>query len=358
MTRLQALPGWVPWLVFRLASGVATVLVLSVVVFVATHALPSEPARVVLGPDAPDETVAMLRQQLGLDRPLHLQYIKWISNVVEGDLGTSLDSRRPVSEILGNRLGNTLALLLIVTVCATPIALGAGVWLGAHRDSRIDRLMMSFLIAVKAVPSFVVGIGLVVIFATTVVRVLPAVSLLDPSRSAFEQPRFLVLPVLTLLVSSLPYPVRLVRAAVIEALEADYVLLARLRGIPERRILRHHVIPNAVVPAVQGAALMLSVMLGGSVIVEVLFNYPGLGSLMNSAVDARDLPLIQALVVIVAIGVVLINLSADFVCLWLTPRLRTLPVRPFGRTWSLRSRSRHSLRIVTKPVHTTAREAS
>lgn len=356
MTRLQALPGWVPWLLLRLTSGVITVVVLSVVVFVATHALPSDPARVVLGPDAPDETVAILRQQLGLDQPLYQQYVTWVSNAFNGDLGTSLDSRRPVAEILGNRLGNTLTLLVIVTACAAPIALGLGVLLGANRDSRIDRFMVSFLIGVKAVPSFAVGIALVVLFATSVFRVLPAVSLLDPSRPAFEQPRFLVLPVLTMLVSSLPYPVRLVRAAVIEALEADYVLLARLRGIPERRILRYHVLPNAVVPAIQGAALMLSVMFGGSVVVEVLFNYPGFGSLMNSAVDVRDLPVIQALVVMIAAGVVLINSSADFICLLLTPRLRTASVRPFWHKWSLRLRPKNRVhRVVPKPV---AREAS
>ncbi len=246
-----ALPGWAPWLLLRLVSGVGTVLFLSALVFVATHAPPSDPARVILGPEAPEKTIELLRQQLGLDQPLRTQYSDWITHALLGDFGTSLDSRRPVTELIGSRVGNSLALMLIVTLTASPLALGLGLVLGARRDSRLDRLAVSLLIGVKAMPSFAIGIGLVMLLATTVFRILPAVSLLDPTKSALSQPTFLVLPLITLLLTSLPYPVRLVRTAVIEALEADYVLLARLRGIPERRILLRHVLPNALVPAIK-----------------------------------------------------------------------------------------------------------
>jgi peptide/nickel transport system permease protein len=357
MSRRGGLPSWVPWLVLRVVSGAATVLALSALVFFATHALPSDPARVILGPDAPEETIRILQQQLGLDRPIVDQYVTWIARVTHGDLGTSLDSRRPVGELIGYRLENSLSLVSIVVSVAAPLALFLGVALGARRDTKLDRLVVSLLIGAKAIPVFAVGIALVIVFATTVFPIFPAVSLLDSERPALAQPRFLALPLLTLLLSSLPYPIRLVRTSVIEALEADYVVLARLRGIPERRILLRHVLPNALVPAVQGAALMLSVMLGGSVITEVLFNYPGIGSMMHSAVESRDLPVIQALVLIIAVGVVFINLAADFVCLLLTPRLRTATPWTALVRWRAQ-RATLLQRITTTEPPRAAREAS
>jgi peptide/nickel transport system permease protein len=351
----RSIPGWAPWLLVRAFSGMGTVFALSAVVFFATHALPSDPARVILGPDAPDEAVRILERQLGLDLPLHQQYVTWLSNALHGDLGVSLDSRRPVTELLGYRLENSLSLVLLVVAVAAPLTLTLGVLLGAHRDTRFDRIVVSLLIGIKVVPSFAIGIALVLLLATTVWPILPAVALVDPEVPVLAQPRFLALPLLTMLLSSLPYPVRLIRASVIEAHQAEYVLLARLRGVPERRILFRHVLPNALVPAIQGAALMLSVMLGGSVIVEVLYNYPGIGSLMHAAVESRDLPVIQALVLIVAIGVVSIHLIADFLCLLLTPRLRTANSVALAN-WRARRTSPQPL--VAQPTPTRAPEVS
>lgn len=316
-------PAWLSWLLVRLVSGAGTVLFLSALVFAATHALPSDPARVILGPEAPEETVRILQRQLGLDRPLPEQYVRWLSAAASGDFGVSLDSRRPVVDLMGGRLASTLLLIALVTLITAPLSLAFGTWLAVHRDSRIDRSAVAFLIGLKAVPVFAVAIGLVMLLSTTVFRLLPAVSLFSPNQPWLPQWRYLVLPVVTLVLSSLPYPIRLVRASMIEVLESDYVVLARLRGIPERRILLRHALPNALVPAVQGFALMLSVMLGGSLLVEVLFNYPGIGSMLHAAVEGRDLPVIQALVLILVVGVVGINLGADVANLLLTPRLRT-----------------------------------
>jgi len=168
-----------------------------------------------------------------------------------------------------------------------------------------------------------VAIGLVSLLATSVLRVFPAVSLLEPGRSLLAQWPALVLPVITLSVSALPYLVRLVRGAMIEALETDHVVQARLRGIPERRILWCHALPNALIPAVHGLALTLSVLLGGALVVELVFAYPGIGSALNMAVGMRDVPVIQATVLVLTVGVVGLNLAADLLTILLTPRLRT-----------------------------------
>jgi peptide/nickel transport system permease protein len=320
---MSRLPSWTGWFLTRCLLGFTTVLSLSAIVFVATQALPSDPARVILGPEATDAAIETLRRQLGLDLPLWQQYARWLWQLLHGELGLSLSSRVPVSQLIGERIWGTLTLVSLVIVIGTLVAVALGVVLAVRRDSRFDRAVVTSLIAVKAVPGFAIGIAFVMLFSTSVFHVLPAVSLLDTRRSTFSQLDLLVLPFLTLLVSSVPYLARLVRASMIEALSSDYVREARLRGIPELRVIFRHALPNALIPVVQGIALTASVLLGGSLIVEVLFNYPGLGSLLNQAVEGRDLPIVQAAVLVVATGVVATNLTADLLTIVLTPKLRT-----------------------------------
>lgn len=323
MRHLTALAPWARWLGRRLLGGAAAVVAISVIVFAATQALPSDPARMVLGPEATEQTVRTLQRQLGLDQPLPVQYLNWCGRLLRGDLGVSLDSQVPVQSLLASRANNSLALLAGVLALLVPLSLAGGVWLALHRDSWLERQLLGALIAIKAVPQFALGIALVMLFATSVWRWLPAVSLLESGRAAWLQPRFLVLPLATLLLAGLPYLCRLVRAAMIEALESEYVLAARLRGVPEWRILWRHALPNALIPAIQGLALTLSVLLGGTLVVEVVFAYPGIGSALNAAIEMRDLPVVQALVLLIAASVVLINLAADLLAVLLTPRLRT-----------------------------------
>jgi peptide/nickel transport system permease protein len=320
---------WLRWLGGRLLAGLAAVAAISVIVFGATQALPSDPARMVLGPEAPESSVLTLQRQLGLDRPVAEQYLRWAARLVQGDLGSSLDSHVPVLQLVQARAGNSISLLVGVLAVMAPLALAAGCWLALHRDSWFDRKAFSALIALKAVPNFALGIGLVMLFSTTVFRLLPAVSLLEPGKSPWSQPAFLILPLATLALAGLPYLIRLVRSAMIEALDSEYVLAARLRGVAERRVVWTHALPNALIPAIQGLALTLSVLLGGTLIVEVVFTYPGLGSALNAAIEMRDIPVIQAIVLLVAGGVVLINLIADLLTVLLTPKLRTaLGARP------------------------------
>ncbi|MCO7574424.1 ABC transporter permease [Pseudomonas chlororaphis] len=316
-------PAWLSWFVGRLGYGLLTAWVISLVVFIATQALPSDPARVILGPDAPLESILTLQRQLGLDRPLLEQYLHWLGQTLAGDLGRSLDSNAPVAEILFARLGYTLALLAGVMALVVPAALLLGVTLALRRDSRLDRWSLSLLILLKATPGFLLAIALVLLFSMPHMDLLPAVSILDPQLSLWRQLQYLVLPVLALSLSALPYLTRMVRAAMIEALESDYVIAARLRGIPERRIVWRHTLPNALVPAIQGVALTLRTLIGGALLAEVVFSYPGIGTSLNSAIQMRDLPMIQGIVLVITLAVVLINLLADLATVLLTPKLRT-----------------------------------
>ncbi|AYF48649.1 ABC transporter permease [Pseudomonas fluorescens] len=316
-------PAWLSWFVGRLGYGLLTAWVISLVVFIATQALPSDPARVILGPDAPLESILTLQHQLGLDQPILWQYLRWLGAALSGDLGVSLDSNAPVSHLLWGRFGYTLALLAGVIALVVPAALALGVALALRRDSRLDRWSLSLLIFLKATPGFLLAIGLVLLFSMPHMDFLPAVSILDPDQSLLRQLKFLILPVVALSLTALPYLTRMVRAAMIEALESDYVIAARLRGIPYRRIVWCHTLPNALVPAIQGVALTLRTLIGGAVLAEVIFSYPGIGTALNAAIQMRDLPMIQAIVLVITLAVVLINLLADLLTVLLTPKLRT-----------------------------------
>ncbi|MCE1272574.1 MAG: ABC transporter permease [Acinetobacter sp.] len=339
MTRSFEIPAWLPWFFTRLLSGVLVVFVISLIVFIATQALPSDPARVILGPEASEVTVQILREQLGLNDPILIQYWHWLSQLLQGNFGRSIDSNVPVVQIVQNYFGNTVALTILVIVITVPISVVLGVWLSLCRDSKLDRIIVSSSILFKAVPGFVIAIWLMMFFSTSILHILPAASLLIPEQSAFSQIEFLVLPILTLALSLIPYLMRLVRGSMIDALESDYVTSARLRGIPERRIIWKHVLPNALVPVVQGTALTIRVLLSGALIIEVVFSYPGIGNALNAAIELRDIPTIQAIVLLLTICVVAVNLIADLITTLLTPKIRTAKrhkARSPGRRQALR----------------------
>ena len=311
------------WLARRMVSGVGTVLLISVLVFLAVRLLPSDPARVILGPGAPEASLQALREQLGLHLPLWQQYLQWLGAALKGDLGISLDSQVAVTQLLGQRFANSLALLVPVALCDLLLALGLGTLLALYRDRWIDRLTLPVLVMFKSLPGFVLAIALIMLFATSVFTWLPAVSLLDPERSAFTQARYWVLPVAALVLTSAPYLIRLVRAAMIEALHSDYVEAARLRGLQPWRLVLGHALPNAVLPLIQGLALTLSVFFSSTLLVEMAFTFPGVGSMLNDAIRLRDVPVIQGGVSAIAAFVVGVNLMADLMATLSVPKLRT-----------------------------------
>ncbi|WLH92864.1 ABC transporter permease [Pseudomonas sp. FP453] len=307
----------------RLLSALGSVLLISVLVFLAIRLLPSDPARVILGPGAPEASLQVLREQLGLHLPLWQQYLHWLGAALGGDLGLSLDSQVAVTQLLGQRFANSLALLIPVALCNLLLAVGLGTLLALYRDRWIDRLTLPLLVMFKSLPGFVLAIGLIMLFATSLFTWLPAVSLLDPEHSAFTQGRYLVLPVAALVLASAPYLIRLVRGAMIEALHSDYLEAARLRGLQPWRLVLGHALPNAVLPLIQGLALTLSVFFSSTLLVEMAFTYPGVGSLLNDAIRLRDVPVIQGGVSAIAAFVVGVNLLADVLARLCVPKLRT-----------------------------------
>jgi peptide/nickel transport system permease protein len=293
-----------------------------VVVFLATQVLPSNPAQAILGRGATPQTVAALKHQLGLDRPLVSQYVDWLGGLVSGDFGTSLATRVPVASLVGARIVNSLTLLLLGGLVAIPMAFLLGI-VTAVRRGILDHSLLLGAVVLAAMPDYVIAIALVLVFSTTLLHVLPATSLIPPGTSPFAQPLELVLPVGSLVLLTVPYLYRLLRASMIDVLGSEYVAMARLKGLPPRIVIVRHALRNALLPAIQGAGLVLGWMLGGAVVVETVFQYPGLGSALTDAIQNRDLPVVQAIVLVTAVGIVLFNLAADALTIYLTPKLRT-----------------------------------
>jgi peptide/nickel transport system permease protein len=308
----------------RVLLGLLTLFLVSLVVFAATQALPSDPARAILGRTATPDSLKALRKQLNLNRPVVSQYTHWLGGIFTGDLGNSLAARgEPVTKVLGKRLQNSAVLVLLAAVISIPLSILLGVISARRRDGPLDHSMSLILLALAALPEFVVGIALVLLFATRVFHVLPAVSLIPPDSSPWQNPKELVLPTVTLVLAVTPYVARIMRASMVEVLESDFVEMARLKGMPERHVLWRHAVPNAIAPAIQVIALNLAYLAGGIVVVEFVFAYPGIGSALVDGVANRDLPIVQALAVLIAAVYVGCNVLADIATILVSPRLRT-----------------------------------
>jgi peptide/nickel transport system permease protein len=308
----------------RVLLGLLTLFLVSLVVFAATQALPSDPARAILGRTATPDSLKALRKQLNLNRPVVSQYTHWLGGIFTGDLGNSLAARgEPVTKVLGKRLENSAVLVLLAAVISIPLSILLGVISARRRDGPLDHSLSLVLLALAALPEFVVGIALVLLFATRVFQVLPAVSLIPPDSSPWQNPKELVLPTVTLVLAVSPYVARIMRASMVEVLESDFVEMARLKGMPERHVLWRHAVPNAIAPAIQVIALNLAYLAGGIVVVEFVFAYPGIGSALVDGVANRDLPIVQALAVLIAAVYVGCNVLADIATILVSPRLRT-----------------------------------
>jgi peptide/nickel transport system permease protein len=311
------------FIIRRLLLGLVTLWITSVVIFAATQALPGDAARSILGRSAQPESLAELRKQLGLDKPILTQYWDWITGIFTGDFGTSLANSIPVTDVIGERLVYTLFLMLIAGAISVPLGIALGAISARKRDSAFDQTTSVTTLGLTALPEFVVGITLAVIFSTTVFHVLPSVIVTEPGSRPWEYPKELILPVITLIIAVVPYTTRIMRASTVEILESDFVEMARLKGLSERRVLWRHAVPNALAPTFQVTALNLAYLAGGIVVVETVFNYPGIGLLLVESVRARDIPTVQAIVLIIAALYVVLNLLADVATILVSPRLRT-----------------------------------
>ena len=307
----------------RIGLGILTLWLVSLVVFAAVIALPGDAATAILGKEATPDRVAALREQLNLNESVVSQYLQWLGGILTFDLGNSAATQQPVSQLLSDRVGNTAFLVFVASVIAIPLSILIGVWAAMKRDRPADHVTSTVTLVLAALPEFVIGIGLILIFATGLFHIFPAVSLLPPGEQAWQHPDVVILPAATLILAVVPYISRIMRGSMIEVLESEYVTMARLKGLPEREVIWRHAVPNAIVPAIQVTALELAWMAGGIVVVEFLFQYPGIGAALVDAVANRDMPVVQTVTMLAAAIYVFLNLAADLATILVTPRLRT-----------------------------------
>jgi peptide/nickel transport system permease protein len=321
--RLPLLHGVRGFILRRIALGILTLFLVSLIVFAATQALPSDPARAILGRSATPQSLAALRKQLHLGEPVVKQYAHWLGGVLTGDFGRSLAAQEPVTKLIGKRIENSAFLMLFAAIFSIPISIAIGSVAARRRDRPFDVATSIIALVLAALPEFVVGIALVVLFGTTVFHVLPAVSLIPPQDAPWQHLKGLVLPVLALALAVSPYIARIMRASMVDVLESDYVEMARLKGLPEGKVLWRHAVPNGIAPAIQVIALNLAYLAGGIVTIEFVFGYPGIGGAFVDSVSNRDLPVVQALALLIAALYVFLNLCADVATILVSPRLRT-----------------------------------
>jgi peptide/nickel transport system permease protein len=295
----------------------------SIVIFGATQALPGDAARAILGRNATPASLQALREELHLNQPLVVQYLTWAGSLLHGDAGNSLAAREPVRTLVSDRILNSAFLVLCAGLISIPLSIFIGSYAALRRDKTFDVVASLATLVFAALPEFVVGVALVILLATTVLQVFPAVSMITPGTPPWAEPQAIVLPTLTLVLAVTPYVARIMRASMIEVLESDYVEMARLKGLSEWIVIRRHALPNALGPTLQVIALNLAYLAGGVIVVEFVFNYAGIGGALRDAVADRDLPVIQALAMLIAGLYVVLNLLADIGTILVTPRLRT-----------------------------------
>jgi peptide/nickel transport system permease protein len=309
-------------LAVRLATGVLSVLVVSAIVYWATLVLPGNAATAILGQSATPERIAELTARLHLDDSILARYWQWLTDAVRLDFGTSLANGQSVTAYVMPRLENSVVLVAVAAIVSTFLGLVVGAWAALRRDKAIDHALSVVALVASALPEFVVGVFVVLTFSVAIFHWFPAVSVLPPGTHAWERPTQLVLPVLTLVIVVTPYVFRMMRAATIEALNSEYVELATLKGVSRNRILMRHAVPNALAPTIQVVGLNLLYLAGGIVLVETVFNYQGLGLALVNAVTTRDVPVIQFIVVLLAVFYVLLNIATDLLVLLVSPRKR------------------------------------
>ncbi len=315
---------WAMWIGRRLLLALLTLWLVSVLVFLATATL-GDPVRAILGRDynSSPGRVAELEALLNTDAGVVSRYFDWLGGLLTGDLGVSLASGGPVGELISDSVVNSAVLVLLSAVVMIPLAFGIAMVSAHYRRRRPDTVIQTILLAMAGLPEFVIGVLLIALFATTVFTLLPAVTITSPTGNPWDNPDVMILPTLTLVLWVTPYVSRIVRASLLEVIDSDYVELARLKGIPEKVVIRKHALLNAIVPGIQVVALQLAFLAGGVVIVETLFSYPGMGLQLVDAVRNHDVPVVQALSMIIAGVYVVVNLIADLLSILLTPRART-----------------------------------
>lgn len=303
----------------RLATGVLTLWIVSVIIFLGVSALPGDIATEVLGQGASPETVAAFRIQLGLDLPLHERYVAWLSGILHGDFGTSLANHRPIGDLVFGRLSSTLELALLAAVMAVPLALALGILAALYRNGVFDRAINMLTLTSISFPEFFVAYVLI-LFLSVKAGLLPSLAG-SSDGTGLGRIEGMVLPALTLTLVVVAHMMRMTRAALIGVLASPYIEMAKLKGVSPLGIITRHALPNALAPIINVVVLNLAYLIVGVVVVEVVFVYPGLGQLMVDSVQKRDIPVVQACSLIFAATYILLNLTADILATATNPRL-------------------------------------
>lgn len=290
-------------------------------VFLGGQVLPGNVGRAILGPLADERAVEVLNQQLGVDRPLLVQYGSWIWNFVHGDMGTSYVFRAPVASFIFEALGNSMKLALVAFVLVVPIGILGGVIAALHLNRPVDRIISLGGLSMTVLPEFVTGIVLILIFGVWL-RWLPISAAWPPGAGPVTQLYYLILPALPLFLSLFGYIARMARSGMIEALDSDYTRTAVLKGLPWRTVIWRHVLRNALLPTITVIATQTGYLIGGLVVIETLFRYQGIGSLIFTAAKGKDFPMLQAGVLTIGIVYTLATLAADLLYSVLNPRIR------------------------------------
>ncbi len=310
-----------PHLLKRLGLTVLTLVLLSMIIFLAGQVLPGNPGRAILGHYAPESAVLALNRKLGVTRPLLVQYWSWVSGIIHGNLGTSWEYHAPVSSFLFPALGRSAKLALFAFVIVVPLSILGGVVAALNRGRAIDKIISVGGLSFTTVPTFVSGIVLIVIFGIAL-KVLPVTAQAPPGSPFFTQLRYLILPAVPLVLILFGYIARMARAGTIEVLDSDYVRTATLNGLPRWRVISRHVLRNSLLPTITVIATQTGYLIGGLVVIENLFNYPGIGRLILTAADFKDFPMLEAGVLFIGIVYLLATLLADILYTVLNPRIR------------------------------------
>ena len=305
----------------RFALSLVTLWLLSLIVFAGAQLLPGDVGRAILGPLADQRAVDVLNHQLGADRPLAVQYWSWISRFVTGDLGISLTLRRPIAPFMADALLNSLKLAAVAFIIVVPLSLAGGVAAALRVGRWLDRLISLVGLSATVIPEFVTGLIVIMIFGVWL-RWLPISATWPPGAGFLTQLSHLVLPAIPLVLVLFGYISRMARAGTVEALDSDYTRTAVLKGLPFRTVLWRHVLRNALLPTITVIGSQIGYMLGGLVVIEILFRYQGIGNLINTAATAKDLPMLQAGVLTVGLIYTIATLTVDLLHSALNPRIR------------------------------------
>ena len=306
----------------RLLLALFVLALVSLIVFVMVELLPGDAATAYLGREATPEGLERLRVTLGLDRPAPQRFLTWAGGLLRGDLGVSLARGEPINMFLWMRLRNSLVLGLTAALVGFPLAIGLGIIAGLTRDRLPDLLISTLSLIGMRLPEFVTATLLIYLFSIQW-RLFPAITLVNPDAPLTELLPNIVLPILTLIILLTAYILRVVRTSIIEVMRSDYIRVARMKGLTRFWVVVRHALPNALLPTLTIAALTIAWLIGGLFVIESVFNYPGIGTLLLNAIHDRDLPLVQSIAMVMAVIYVIANLGADLLTLVLNPRLRS-----------------------------------